>query len=204
MFPVARAVLLSMRERDDFVCVLKTVCGWTSKNWLLPYACCGLHFIDSAACVLSFDHSAPLHKEQLLKIQKLHNKQTSNIRNLHTQARTHARAHTHTLLWRIYLFRNAIDFRIKLCFVLTIFDFGTSCRAVGAGPVTFPAQNAELCPLLCGAQHCFSVIMFLWLSRLVAAPGQPSETFLGWGLGRGKSREWAVYRKMTRHKEQEK
>ena len=42
--------------------VLKTVCGWTSKNWLLPYACCGLHFIDSAACVLSFDHSTPLHK----------------------------------------------------------------------------------------------------------------------------------------------
>ena len=41
--------------------VLKTVCGWTSKTWLLPYACCGLHFIDSAACVLSFDHSAPLH-----------------------------------------------------------------------------------------------------------------------------------------------
>ena len=40
--------------------VLKTVCGWTSKTWLLPYACCGLHFIDSAACVLSFDHSAPL------------------------------------------------------------------------------------------------------------------------------------------------
>ena len=33
--------------------VLKTVCGWTSKNWLLPYACCGLHFIDSTACVLS-------------------------------------------------------------------------------------------------------------------------------------------------------
>ena len=41
------------------LCVLKTVCGWTSKNWLLPYACCGLHFIDSAACVLSFDHSTP-------------------------------------------------------------------------------------------------------------------------------------------------
>ena len=57
---MARAVLLSMRERDDFVCVLKTVCGWTSKNWSLPYACCGLHFIDSAACVLSFDHSTPL------------------------------------------------------------------------------------------------------------------------------------------------
>ena len=63
MFPVARAVLLSMREREDFVCVLKTVCGWTSKNWLLPYACCGLHFIDSAACVLSFDHSTPLHRD---------------------------------------------------------------------------------------------------------------------------------------------
>ena len=64
MFPVARAVLLSMRERDDFVCVLKTVCGWTSKNWLLPYACCGLHFIDFAACVLSFDHSTPLQLYQ--------------------------------------------------------------------------------------------------------------------------------------------
>ena len=43
------------------LCVLKTVCGWTSKNLLLPYACCGLHFIDSAAWVLSFDHSTPLH-----------------------------------------------------------------------------------------------------------------------------------------------
>ena len=44
MFPVARAVLLSMREREDFVGVLKIVCGWASKTWLLPYACCGLHF----------------------------------------------------------------------------------------------------------------------------------------------------------------
>ena len=42
------------------LCVLKIVCGWESKTWLLPYACCGLHFIASAACVLSFDHSAPL------------------------------------------------------------------------------------------------------------------------------------------------
>ena len=33
------------------LCVLKTVCGWTSKNWLLPYACCGLHFIDSVTWV---------------------------------------------------------------------------------------------------------------------------------------------------------
>ena len=61
LLPVARAVLLSTREREDFAGVLKTVCGWTNKNWLLPYACCGLHFIDSAACVLSFDHSTPLH-----------------------------------------------------------------------------------------------------------------------------------------------
>ena len=61
MFPVARAILLSMREREDFVGVLKIVCGWASKTWLLPYTCCGLHFIDSAACVLSFDHFTPLH-----------------------------------------------------------------------------------------------------------------------------------------------
>ena len=40
---------------------LKTVCGWANKTWLLPYACCGLHFTDSAACVLSFYHSTPLH-----------------------------------------------------------------------------------------------------------------------------------------------
>ena len=24
--------------------VLKIVCGWASKTWLLPFACCGLHF----------------------------------------------------------------------------------------------------------------------------------------------------------------
>ena len=37
-------------------------------------------------------------KEQLLKIQKLYNKQTSNLCNLHTHThtRTHARTHTHT------------------------------------------------------------------------------------------------------------
>ena len=60
MFPVARAVLLSMCERVRILHVLKIVCGWASKTWLLPYACCGLHFIDSAACVLSSDHSTPL------------------------------------------------------------------------------------------------------------------------------------------------
>ena len=64
MFLVARAVLLSMREHEDFECVLKIVCGWANKTWLLPYACCGLHFTDSAACVLSFDHSTPLHLDQ--------------------------------------------------------------------------------------------------------------------------------------------
>ena len=47
--------------------VLKIVCGWESKTWLLPYACCGLHFIDSAACVLSFDHSTPLQLYLSLK-----------------------------------------------------------------------------------------------------------------------------------------
>ena len=50
-------------------------------------------------------------QEQLLKIQKLLNKQTSNLCNLHTY--THAPAHTDThaaltFEW-IYLFRNAID-----------------------------------------------------------------------------------------------
>ena len=48
-------------------------------------------------------------------IRKLYNKQTSNLRNLHT--------HTHTALKfeQIYQFRNAIDCR-KLCFVITVFD----------------------------------------------------------------------------------
>ena len=39
----------------------EVVCCWANKTWLLPYACCGLHFTDSAACVLSFYHSTPLH-----------------------------------------------------------------------------------------------------------------------------------------------
>ena len=56
------------------LCVLKTVCGWTSKTWLLPYTCCGLHFIDSAACVLSFDHSTPLH---IYKVQAFYTIQFS-------------------------------------------------------------------------------------------------------------------------------
>ena len=46
--------------------VLKIVCGWAIKTWLLPYAYCGLRFIDSAACVLSFDHSTPLHITMIL------------------------------------------------------------------------------------------------------------------------------------------
>ena len=35
-------------------------------------------------------------EEQLLKIRKLHNKQTSNLRNLHTLAHAHTHTHTHT------------------------------------------------------------------------------------------------------------
>ena len=30
--------------RVRILCVLKIVCGWANKTWLLPYACCGLHF----------------------------------------------------------------------------------------------------------------------------------------------------------------
>ena len=40
--------------------VLKIVCGWANKTWFLLYACCGLHFTDSAAYVLSF-YAPPLH-----------------------------------------------------------------------------------------------------------------------------------------------
>ena len=62
---MARAVLLSMRERDDFVGVAENCLRAEQVNIteLLLYACCGLHFIDSAACVLSFDHSTPLHRD---------------------------------------------------------------------------------------------------------------------------------------------
>ena len=50
-------------------------------------------------------------KEQLLKIQKLRNKQTSNLRNSHTHTHTHTHTHAYTALTleQIYLFRNAID-----------------------------------------------------------------------------------------------
>ena len=44
-------------------------------------------------------------KEQLLKIQKLHNKQTSNLCNLHK----HSDTHTALTIEQIYLFRNATD-----------------------------------------------------------------------------------------------
>ena len=95
MFPVARAVLLSMREREDFVCVLKIVCGWASKTWLLPYACCSLHFIDSAACVtvLFYLTTAPLHLKTLDFSFKNPVLQRPN-RRAHTQTCTHT--HTHT------------------------------------------------------------------------------------------------------------
>ena len=85
MFLAAWTILLSMRASEDFgivpnmllasedikqkqnertkriLGVLKIVCGWANKTWLLPYARCGLHFTDSAARVLSFYHSTPLH-----------------------------------------------------------------------------------------------------------------------------------------------
>ena len=64
MFPVACAVLLSMCEREDFTFlgVLKIVCGWASKTWLLPYACCGLHFWPTdAAGQLSCYYAPPCH-----------------------------------------------------------------------------------------------------------------------------------------------
>ena len=35
---------------------------------MLPYACCGLHFTDSAACVLSFYHSTPLQIGAAIRI----------------------------------------------------------------------------------------------------------------------------------------
>ena len=44
-------------------------------------------------------------KEQLLKIQKLHIKQTSNLHNVHT--------HTHTVLWRLNgLICSVLDFSL--------------------------------------------------------------------------------------------
>ena len=49
------------------------------------------------------------------------------------------------------------------------------CRAGGAGLVTFRPIDTELWPLLTGEQHCHGVTMFLWFSRLVAAPGQPQQ-----------------------------
>ena len=45
----------------------------------------------------------------VIKNKKLHNKQTSNLH-------THTHTHTHTLMFeQIYMFRNAIDCRTKLC-----------------------------------------------------------------------------------------
>ena len=50
--------------------MLKIVCGWASKTWLLPYACWGLHFWPTdAAGQLSFDHStAPLQLKKLKSV----------------------------------------------------------------------------------------------------------------------------------------
>ena len=59
--PTSEDIKHHLKEGRRILCVLKIVCGWANKTWLLPYACCGLHFTDSAACVLSFYHSTPLH-----------------------------------------------------------------------------------------------------------------------------------------------
>ena len=52
---------------------------------MLPYACCGLHFIDSAACVLSLNHSTPL------QINKLFNEGNGEDRGLFTSRRERER-----------------------------------------------------------------------------------------------------------------
>ena len=67
---------LCMRVR--ILGVLKIVCCWANNTGLLPYACCGLHFPDSAACVLSFYHSTPLHMFEAMNIS-LHNLQWFSI-----------------------------------------------------------------------------------------------------------------------------
>ena len=59
MFLAARAALLSMRASEEFGCAEN--CLLLYNKICLPYACCGLHFTDSAACVLSFYLSTPLH-----------------------------------------------------------------------------------------------------------------------------------------------
>ena len=61
-------------------------------------------------------------KEQLLKIQKLHNKQTSN---LHTRTHTHTHTHTHTALMfeQIYLFRNAAKSSVFVYFHISTADW---------------------------------------------------------------------------------
>ena len=61
MFLAARAVLLSMRAREDFGCA-----GKLSAAEQIKPDCCRAPavvsiFTDSAACVLSFYHSTPLH-----------------------------------------------------------------------------------------------------------------------------------------------
>ena len=61
VFPAARAVLLSMRAREDFGCAEKL-----SAAERIKLDCCRTPavvsiFTDSAACVLSFHHSTPLH-----------------------------------------------------------------------------------------------------------------------------------------------
>ena len=74
--------------------VLKIVCGWESKTWLLPYACCGLHFIHSAAwvTVLLLRSTTPLHKQQHKQTSKQTTITTTNPNNLHCEANPMATA----------------------------------------------------------------------------------------------------------------
>ena len=61
MFPAARAVLLSMRASEDFVCAEKLSAAEQVKPDCCRTPAVVSIFTDSAACVLSFYHSTPLH-----------------------------------------------------------------------------------------------------------------------------------------------
>ena len=63
MFPAARAVLLSMRAREDFGCAEKLSAAEQIKPDCCRKPAVVSIFTDSAACVLSFYHSTPLHKK---------------------------------------------------------------------------------------------------------------------------------------------
>ena len=67
MFLAARAVLLSMRANEDFGCAEKLSAAAVQKTTITKtyfrrrLSAVVSIFTDSAACVLSFYHSTPLH-----------------------------------------------------------------------------------------------------------------------------------------------